>query len=68
MNYQEQLTPWVVYQMLADSQRQFAMRFRRRNDADAYVKLMKKTQPQIEFMIAFEASNFGKNKVVEAKP
>jgi hypothetical protein len=57
MNYQEQLTPWVVYQLLPDLQRQAVIRFRRRNDADCYVKVLKQTRPKAEFMIAFETLN-----------
>ncbi|NJK53578.1 MAG: hypothetical protein HC936_13605 [Leptolyngbyaceae cyanobacterium SU_3_3] len=57
MNYQEQLTPWVVYQLLPDLQRQVVIRFRRRNDADSYLKVLKQTRPKGEFMIAFETLN-----------
>lgn len=54
MNYQEQLTPWVVYQLLPDLQRQAVIRFRRRNDADSYLKVLKQTRPKSDFVIAFE--------------
>jgi hypothetical protein len=63
MNYQQQLSPWVVYQLSSDSDRQLVMRYRRRNDADAYVRLMGQTQPQLSFTVAFDASSFIKTKV-----
>ncbi|MCY7322158.1 MAG: hypothetical protein LH660_10280 [Phormidesmis sp. CAN_BIN36] len=55
MNYQEQLTPWAVYQTLPNLQRQLVIRFRRRTDADCYMKVLKQTRPQTDFVIAFEA-------------
>jgi hypothetical protein len=63
MNYQEQLSPWVVYQVVSDSERQLVQRYRRRNNADAYVKLMAQTQPHISFVVAFDAGSFIKTKV-----
>lgn len=63
MNYQEQLTPWAVYQTLPDLQRQLVIRFRRRTDADCYIKVLKQTRPQTDFVIAFETV---KKEVVSA--
>jgi hypothetical protein len=56
MNYQEQLTPWVVYQLLPDLQRQVVIRFRRRNDADSYLKVLQQTRPKADFVVAFETN------------
>ena len=56
MNYQEQLTPWAVYQTLPDLQRQLVIRFRRRTDADCYIKVLKQTRPTTEFVLAFETN------------
>lgn len=55
MRYQEQLTPWVVYQLLPNLERQVVTRFRRRNDADSYLKVLKQTRPNTEFIVAFDA-------------
>ncbi len=55
MRYQEQLTPWVVYQLSANLERQIVTRFRRRNDADCYLKVLKQTRPNTEFVVAFDA-------------
>jgi hypothetical protein len=54
MRYQEQLTPWVVYQLSANLDRQIVTRFRRRNDADSYLKVLKQTRPNAEFIVAFD--------------
>ena len=56
MNYQQQLTPWVVYQLNSDSDRQVVTRFRRRNDADSYLKVLKQTRPNSQFVVAFDAA------------
>jgi hypothetical protein len=56
MKYQEQLTPWVVYQLTSDLERQIVTRFRRRNDADSYLKVLKQTRPNAEFIVAFDVS------------
>lgn len=55
MKYQEQLTPWVVYQVTPDMQRQVVIRFRRRNDADSYLKVLTQTRPNAQFIVAFDA-------------
>lgn len=55
MKYQEQLTPWVVYQVTSDLQRQVVIRFRRRNDADSYLKVLTQTRPNAQFIVAFDA-------------
>jgi hypothetical protein len=55
MKYQEQLTPWVVYQLTSDLQRQVVIRFRRRNDADSYLKVLTQTRPNAKFIVAFDA-------------
>lgn len=65
MKYQEQLTPWVVYQLLPNLDRQIVTRFRRRNDADSYLKVLKQTRPTTEFIVAFDAK---KNAAAETAP
>ncbi|NJO39687.1 MAG: hypothetical protein HC769_34415 [Cyanobacteria bacterium CRU_2_1] len=54
MNYQEQLSPWVVYRLLSNLQRQALDRFRRRNDAEAYLKTIQRLQPNDRFAIVYE--------------
>jgi hypothetical protein len=55
MKYQDQLTPWVVYQLTSDLQRQIVIRFRRRNDADSYLKVLTQTRPNAKFIVAYDA-------------
>jgi len=57
MNYQEQLNPWVIHQLLPDLTRSVIMRFRRRNDAECYLRVMNHIRPNVHFAIAFEVNN-----------
>ncbi len=65
MNYQEQLTPWVVYQLLPNVERQVVTRFRRRNDADCYLKVLKQTRPNTEFVVAFDVNRTAQPKATD---
>ncbi|MBD2326993.1 hypothetical protein [Alkalinema sp. FACHB-956] len=67
MKYQAQLTPWVIYQISAE-QRIPVSRFRRRNDADAYLKVLRSTKPGSEFLVAFDTESFAQpDKAAEGK-
>lgn len=57
MNYQAQLTPWVVYKVTESTQIE-VIRYRRRNDADAYAKRLSRTQPTSRFIVAFDTESF----------
>jgi|JI91814CRNA_FD_contig_81_919347_length_908_multi_4_in_0_out_0_1 hypothetical protein len=67
MKYQAQLTPWIVYQVESDSLRNPINRFRRRNDADAYIKVLRNTKPQCDFTVAFDSESFAR-PVKEVEP
>lgn len=56
MNYQEQLSPWVIHQLLPDCQEQAIARFRHRNDAEGYLKAMSQMRPNSKFAIAFDVN------------
>jgi hypothetical protein len=56
MNYKQQLYPWVIYRFLPNLQRLTVARFRRRNDAEEHLRIIKRLLQQVEFAIAFEAS------------
>jgi hypothetical protein len=60
MKYQAQLTPWIVYQVESESLRNPINRFRRRNDADAYIKALQNTKPQCNFTVAFDSESFAR--------
>ncbi|MCS6813643.1 MAG: hypothetical protein NZ772_08755 [Cyanobacteria bacterium] len=55
MNYQAQLNPWVIYRLSSDLQRELVTRFRTRNDAESYLKVMGQMQPHLSYMVVFEA-------------
>lgn len=54
MNYQEQLSPWIIYQLLPTMKQLTVARFRTRNDAEGYLKLVQRMLPHAQFAIAFE--------------
>ncbi|MEB3293662.1 MAG: hypothetical protein VKJ24_10915 [Synechococcales bacterium] len=58
MKYQAQLTPWVIYQVSENEERIPLTRFRRRNDADAYLKHLSATRPNVELLVAFDVDSF----------
>ncbi|NJM47699.1 MAG: hypothetical protein HC860_17315 [Alkalinema sp. RU_4_3] len=57
MKYQAQLTPWVIYQV-NEGASVATHRFRKRNDADAYVNRLRLTQPSSEFKVEFDSDSF----------
>ncbi|MBW4659835.1 MAG: hypothetical protein KME15_14260 [Drouetiella hepatica Uher 2000/2452] len=56
MLYSDQLRPWVVYRLLPNCQRLMMERFRNRNNAEDYVRIMRQMQPDAQFEIVFESS------------
>ncbi|GET41376.1 hypothetical protein [Microseira wollei] len=56
MSYQKQLSPWEIYRHLPNLQRRLIARFRRRNDAEAYLKVLRRMLPLAEFEIVYGAS------------
>ncbi|PSB24549.1 hypothetical protein [Stenomitos frigidus] len=61
MSYQHQLSPWVVHKLLPNLKHLTITRFRRRPDAEAYLKVLKQSQPHSDFAITFDA---GVNELV----
>lgn len=57
MKYQHQLTPWVIHKLLPNLKQMTVTRFRRRNDAEAYLRVLQRTQPNTRFEITFDAGN-----------
>jgi hypothetical protein len=56
MNYQDQLNPWVIHQLLPNLNSSTVARFRRRTEAEAYLKVIKQMRPQVQFAISFDTS------------
>lgn len=59
MSYQQQLTPWVVHKLLPNLKHLTITRFRRRPDAEAYLKVLVQSQPYSEFAITFDSGEHG---------
>jgi hypothetical protein len=55
MDYQTKLNPWVISKLLPNLKQLSVIRFRRRNDAEAYLKVLKEMQPQGKFEISFDS-------------
>ncbi|MBD2089186.1 hypothetical protein H6F67_04875 [Microcoleus sp. FACHB-1515] len=54
MSYQDLLHPWVIYRLNAHLKHHPIARFRQRNDAEAYLLVVKQMISQIEFAIVFD--------------
>lgn len=54
MTYQQRLTPWVIHKLLPNLSQMTISRFRRRTEAEAYLKLLKQNQPHAQFEITFD--------------
>ena len=61
MSYQHQLSPWVIHKLLPNLKQSTINRFRRRNDAEAYLKVLKQSQPHAQFAITFDS---GQNELI----
>ncbi|NJP08813.1 MAG: hypothetical protein HC866_04465 [Leptolyngbyaceae cyanobacterium RU_5_1] len=55
MTYQQKLSPWVIHKLMPNLKQLIVIRFRRRNDAEAYLKMLKQMQPHSKFAIAFDS-------------
>ena len=63
-NYRTQLHPWCILRLLpfapharrAKAQRITVARFRKRNDADAHMRTLKRLIPQAQFIVIFDHS------------
>lgn len=62
MSYSDQLHPWVIYRRLPNFQRQVVDRFRRRTDAEHYLKAMQRLAPNAEFELVYEADRRGEER------
>jgi len=54
MNYQNQLTPWVIHKLLPNLKQMSISRFRKRTEAEAYLRVLQQTQPNAKFEIIFD--------------
>ena len=64
MNYKAQLNPWVVHQLLPNLQQRAIARFRTRNEAEGYRKVIEQLQANTKCVVVFEVkSKDGKQPV-----
>jgi xanthine dehydrogenase molybdopterin-binding subunit B len=57
MTYQQKLSPWVIHKLLPNLKQLAVYRFRRRHDAEAYLRVLQATQPHVKFAISFDVSD-----------
>jgi hypothetical protein len=54
MTYQQQLHPWCIIRLLPQMQRLIIARFRRRNDAEAHMQVLRRLEPIAQYEIIFD--------------
>lgn len=54
MSYFEQLYPWCIVKPLENLQWRVLARFRRRNDAEAHLRVLRRLVPQVQYQIVFD--------------
>jgi hypothetical protein len=54
LTYKKQLHPWGIVRLLPDFQKTMVGRFRRRNDAEAHLLILKQMIPKITYEIVFD--------------
>jgi hypothetical protein len=54
MTYSERLHPWCIIKLLPNCQRIVVARFRKRNDADDYFRVLRQLVKEFTFVIVFD--------------
>jgi hypothetical protein len=54
MNYFDQLHPWCLMRLLPNLQNRVIARFRRRNDAEAHMRVLRQQVPTSRYEIVFD--------------
>lgn len=54
LTYWNRLHPWCIIRLLPKMQRTVVARFRRRNDAEAHLKILRQLSPDAEYLIIFD--------------
>jgi hypothetical protein len=54
MTYSEKLHPWCIISLLPNCQRVIVARFRKRNDADDHLRVLKRLVKMRTFVIIFD--------------
>jgi hypothetical protein len=64
MTYQQQLKPWVVNRLSANGVGEVS-RFRRRGEAEAFMRAMEMRHPQAQFVIVFDGAKTAEEKLAQ---
>lgn len=56
LSYKEKLSPWCIIRLLPNLQRSVVARFRRRNDAEAHLQVLRRLIPDVPFEIVFDVA------------
>lgn len=54
MSYLDKLHPWCIVRHLPNLQNPIVARFRRRNDAEAHLQVLRRLMPNAQFSIIFD--------------
>ncbi|WAL61992.1 hypothetical protein [Thermocoleostomius sinensis] len=54
MNYRDRLSPWCIIQLLPKMQRSVVARFRKRHDAEAHLRALRRLNPALHYEIVFD--------------
>lgn len=54
MAYRDQLYPWCIVHSVTHAQSTVVARFRRRSDAEAHLRILRQTHPNLTCRIVFE--------------
>jgi len=57
MPYSENLFPWCIILCLPNTRTIVIERFRRRSDAEAYLRILRQIHPQADYSIRFEGGD-----------
>lgn len=52
--YHDRLHPWCIIRLLPEMQRTVIARFRKRNDAEAHLKVLQRLTPEAAYTIVFD--------------
>lgn len=61
MTYHQQLHPWCVIRIFPDNQNSIVARFRRRDDAVAYLQVLQNSIINTKFMVIFDVQGVQKS-------
>lgn len=54
MSYYNQLNPWCIIRCLPNAQTFIVVRFRRRNDAEAHLRILQQLTPTATYCLIFD--------------